>query len=528
MRILRISLGILCGALFLHAQPIGESMSNPYDITYLFNNPTTTPDYYIWSWSAFDYTIGRTSDESALTGVNGPDLVWKIVLPECIDSLEVHFAYENTVGGNFPSVIGMVIYNPRNGEIIGLLENSYDSKMDMWAANTGAGWVSEANGYPSGNGRGPGSAYITGVEVSGTLTGGTGGGLGAPLHDSLRLAAGDTIYLIFVNSNDGAGGFDNIYVTVQAYKRLRPLPPPLDLRVIPDPSAMCMGQDLVIYAVAFDTLGDNRQPANYRFYAIDTFAVDGWYVDPSGFTLIFLGPPYFYRLNSDPIVLNDGYFLYGDRWVVMGIYKHPHYPSHPYDPLDPECEDTTDVSDTVRYVVPITLRPDPAIQIGNDPTLYQDGATVTLVEGTHDFVAHEELGINSNLLTYEWSTDNGVNWTSGQTLNLNLTAAGSPYELSLRVTNNPGVPGVRYCDSTIRIILDVTTFARGAQLQPTVRVKEGVLSLFIPGTGSYVAQVYDLQGRLLYQSNVEGGVTYAIPLSVRGVILLRVEGEGQV
>ncbi|MCS7189625.1 MAG: T9SS type A sorting domain-containing protein [Bacteroidia bacterium] len=521
MRILRISLGILFWALFLHAQPSGESMSDPHDITAdLFSSSTITPDYELWSWSGYDSTRNRTNDHGVFTGLTGPDVVWKIVLPECLDSLDVHFAIKDDGSGTFPSNISMIIYNPRVAEGVVLLQNSYDDYMGLWTVFAGSLWPSIYNNNTS---HGPASAYLVGTEQSQVLSGGTGAGYGRPLRDSIRLAAGDTIYLIFSHNNDGPGSIESLYVEVTAIKKLRPQPVPLNLVVLHFPSQMCLGtQDIQVEVGAIDTLFDDRSPFGYIFGGVDNLGSTYGFVIGVGAFSYTVGSSSFLFLNTDPSALSLGYFDYVEKWAVRGVYKHPHYPNHPYSPDDPDCQDTTLTSDTVSYTVRITLVPDPAIEIDNDGVLHQDGATVSLVEGNHVFEAHEELGISQNLLTYEWSLDGGP-WTVAPSISVNLTAGA--HTLDLRVTNDPGVGA---CDSTIQILLDVTTPVRGAQLQPVVGVREGVLSLFIPGTGNYTAQVYDLQGRLLHQFNVEGGVTYSIPLSVRGVILLRVEGEGQV
>ncbi|MCX7607558.1 MAG: hypothetical protein N2170_09915, partial [Bacteroidia bacterium] len=52
----------------------------------------------------------------------------------------------------------------------------------------------------------PGSAYIRGRSQSLLRRSGTGGGLGSPLYDTLRLAAGDTLYFLFTHEHGGGIG----------------------------------------------------------------------------------------------------------------------------------------------------------------------------------------------------------------------------------------------------------------------------------------------------------------------------------
>ncbi len=74
-------------------------MGSPHDIsTAVFgNSPTVSGGNLVWQWSAFDSTRGRTNNHNLRSG---PDVVWKVVLPECFDSGE---NFTSSFSATFPT-----------------------------------------------------------------------------------------------------------------------------------------------------------------------------------------------------------------------------------------------------------------------------------------------------------------------------------------------------------------------------------------------------------------------------------------
>lgn len=162
---------------FALAQQTGESMTTAYDITNaLFGGPPQQGSgLRWWSWSTFDSTRGRTNDHNLNTG---PDVVWKVTLPRCLDSFAVHFAYHDDDGdGVFPGGHRLYIINATAGDTAELLENSYDDEMHLWVLYRGGTWV--GLGYGGGF-NGPGTAYLSGYETSTSFKSGQGVDLELP------------------------------------------------------------------------------------------------------------------------------------------------------------------------------------------------------------------------------------------------------------------------------------------------------------------------------------------------------------
>ncbi|MCX7607557.1 MAG: hypothetical protein N2170_09910 [Bacteroidia bacterium] len=66
----------------------GESMGTAYPVPIFSNAPTIVGNLRVWEWHTYDSTRQRVNNHNLSTGA---DVVWKLVLPSCLDSLEVHF-----------------------------------------------------------------------------------------------------------------------------------------------------------------------------------------------------------------------------------------------------------------------------------------------------------------------------------------------------------------------------------------------------------------------------------------------------
>ncbi|RMF49078.1 MAG: hypothetical protein D6750_06620, partial [Bacteroidetes bacterium] len=318
----------------------GESMQTAYDISSVFSGPPQTGGgFRWWEYTDFDSTTPpRANDHNLRTG---PDVVWKVVLPECFDSLAVHFAYHDASEGSATLATGYALFviNPNTGDTTELLQNSYDNYMDGWVSNPNRGsyWV----------GGGPGSAYISGAEVSSLHRAGTGSGNGHPLFDTLRLAAGDTLYFIFTHNSNGAAA-DSVYLKVQFIQKDRPTPPALNLSMSATPLQACMGDLIAVVWSAADTVNDDRDP---QVYLLDYIAyADNDPIDMGSGSSPGSSGGYNFPITL-PVNPNQGYVDYTEKWVVRGVYGHPRYPS-----LN-DCKDTSLVSDTVSFTVRLTAVP---------------------------------------------------------------------------------------------------------------------------------------------------------------------------
>lgn len=78
-----------------------------------------------WTYIDFDSTTRRQNNHNLRTGA---DVVWKVVLPQCFDSLQVHFAYHDSSRGQNSLATGYALFviNPTTHDTVELLENSYD------------------------------------------------------------------------------------------------------------------------------------------------------------------------------------------------------------------------------------------------------------------------------------------------------------------------------------------------------------------------------------------------------------------
>ena len=385
MRYLIVLMGLSLLRLALAQTPNGESMQTAYDLSPVFNNPpTSSGGLRIWGWSGFDSTRARTNDHNLRSG---PDVVWKVVLPACLDSMDVHFAYHDDNGdGSFPDGNVLFIINASSGDTIELLENSYDDHMYLWTTNSNRSpnWVRLGSGAGF---SGPGSAYLRGYESSRLRTSATGNGYGSPLvGDTIRLAAGDTLYFIYTHNSTAPGSVDSVYLEIQFIQKVRPSLAPLGLYVNASPPQVCMGELVGLEYAANDTTNDGRDPRAYRFDWITL--LDGQNIG-SGYAsgTSSSGGSTFSLITTSGNALSQGYVDYTQKWVVRGIYGHPLYPGHPYQPNAPSCEDTSLVSDTISYTVRMTVRPDPKVRYGG--TDYGDGSTIPVQLGSVSFTAVE-------------------------------------------------------------------------------------------------------------------------------------------
>jgi len=490
----------------------GESMQTAYDISSVFSGPPQTGNGLRW-WEYTDFdstTYPRANDHNLRTG---SDVVWKVVLPDCFDSLNVHFAYHDSSRGNSTLATGYALFviNANTHDTTELLQNSYDDHMGLWTTFRGGYWVTIGYG---GGFEGPGSAYIRGTEVSSLHRAGTGGGWGIPLFDSLRLAAGDTLYFIFTHNNGGAAA-DSVYLEVQFIQKDRPTPAALDLHfVVASPAQACMGNTIGVGWSATDTLNDGRDP---QLYLLDYFA----YADnnpigsgsSSSTTSSGSHIPSYSTLPLDP---NQGYVDYTEKWVVRGVYGHPRYPS-----LN-DCKDTSLVSDTVSFTVRLTAVPSPKILYGG--TDYDHNTTISIASSSPTFQAIEAQGMGPTL-SYEWNLDGSLVGTS-QTLNITSLSIGT-HSLSLKITNAPS--NAASCDATITVTLDVTTALSAPKGQEVVLTQEGKrrFTVTVQQEGAYEALLLDLSGRELRRYPIQGyvPVTFEPELSA-GLYLLRIQGQG--
>ncbi|MCX7606435.1 MAG: hypothetical protein N2170_04095 [Bacteroidia bacterium] len=492
----------------------GESMATAYDITNaLFSTPQISGGFRTWSWYTFDSTRSRANNHALNSG---PDVVWKVVLPECLDSLDVHFAYhDDGEDGVFPTNHRLYLINASSADTVLLLENSYDDYMNLWVTFR-SGWVGLISGYVF---NGPGTAYLRGRESSRLFSSGTGAGWGSPLdEDTLRLAAGDTLYFIYTHNNAIPSSVDTLYLEIKAIQRLRPSLRPLNLQVSATPSQACMGSSIAIEYVSADTLNDGRVPSLYRF---ESFSYqDGQMIGSSILTSSSPSGSYVGSIAyTTPTALTQGYSNYQEKWIVRGIYPHPFYPNHPYRPNSPACWDTSQVSDTLLLTTRLTLVPDPKIRYNGVD--YSHGQSLSITPGAATFTAVDAIGINPSLLSYEWRLDGNVVGNSN-TLNQNLSAGS--HTLVLKITNAP--TNAVACDSAITLRLDVSTALSMPDARPTISSQGGIVSVLVPQPGSYLLEAYDIQGQRLYHHVIEGGNAYALG-PIRGVVILQIRGEGK-
>gem|GEM_PF-2339317 len=262
MRYVQLIVGVGLSVSLAFAQS-GESMSTAYDISSIFSSPPQIGGGLRW-WEYTDFdstTYPRANNHNLRTG---PDVVWKVVLPDCFDSLVVSFAYHDSSEGNSQLATGYALFviNSNAHDTTELLENSYDDRMLLWTLYRGSYWVTLGYG---GGFSGPGTAHVQGAENSLLHKAGTGGGYGSPLYDTLRLAQGDTLYFIFTHNSDGAAA-DSVYFEVQFIQKDRPTPPALDLSVTASPGQACMGNFIQVLWAASDTSNDGRDPQTYLTY----------------------------------------------------------------------------------------------------------------------------------------------------------------------------------------------------------------------------------------------------------------------
>ena len=469
-----------------------------------------------WSWSTLDSTRQRTNDHNLNTG---PDVVWKLTLPRCLDSLGVHFAYHDDGGdGQYPGAHRLYIINATTGDTIELLENSYDDHMHLWTLFRGGFWV--GLGYGGGF-SGPGTARVTGYETSTLFKSGIGGGFGTPLQDTLRLAAGDELYFIYTHDNSAPGSVDSLYLEIWAVERVRSIPA-LDVSTQAQPEGACYPIPMGYGYTASDTANDNRNPIGYLFY-------EEWYTNgslwssstqtssSSGMVSGFV--PWFTPAPSD---YARGYMEIGLKVVAQGLYAHPAYPSLPM-----VCADTSAASDTVTYQFYYNLEPSPLIRYSGVD--YSDGQTISVLPGSASFEARDANNLCSNNpfnLAYEWQLD-GMPVGTSPGITVNLTPGS--HTLTLKVTNPLPIvtPSPVWCSRTIQVTLDATTALGVAGSKPTLQAKEGGIEVFVPQGGTYAVRVYDVQGRKLAESRIEGGRVERLLVGARGILLVQVQGEGQ-
>lgn len=495
----------------------GESMSSPYNITNaLFGGPSQQGSgLRWWSWSTLDSTRQRTNDHNLNTG---PDVVWKLTLPRCLDSLGVHFAYHDDGGdGQYPGAHRLYIINATTGDTIALLENSYDDHMGNWVIFRGGSWV--GLGYGAGF-NGPGTAYVTGYQTSTLFKSGTGGGWGAPLADTLRLAAGDEVYFIYTHDNGGPGSVDSLYLEIWAVERVRSLPA-LDLSTQAQPEGVCYPLPMGYWYTASDTANDNRNPVTYLFR-------EEWYKNGSLWSNMtqtsssgtFSGSlPWLTPTSTD---YAQGYIALQLKVVAQGLYAHPAYPS-----LSTTCVDTSAASDTVTYEYYYNLEPSPLVQYGGVD--YSHGQTISVPPGSALFQARDANNLCSNNpfnLAYEWQLD-GMPVGTSSGISVNLTPGS--HTLTLKVTNPLPVmtSSPVWCSRTIQVTLDATTALGAAGSKPALQAREGGIEVFVPQGGTYAVRVYDVQGRKLAESRIEGGRVERLLVGARGILLVQVQGEGQ-
>lgn len=503
------------------AQTNGESMSSAYDITTaIFSNPPTVAGgNHIWQWSAFDSTRQRTNDHNLRTG---PDVVWKVVLPECFDSMVVHFAYHDDGGdGSFPSDNVVYIINATTGDTAELKENSYEDHMLLWTLGR-TDWVTLGSGSGF---SGPGTANLIGYHTSTLYKASTGNGSGFPLlGDTLRLQAGDELYFIYTHNNNGPGSVDSVYLELVFVQKVRPTPHPLDLSVqitypspLTPPYCLAAGPTSTPLPVsewtATDTVNDGRDPSAYEFSlsvyhtGILQSGNSGTFIatSPTGSGIIALSGP-----NAPS--LSQGYVNYEEVWSVRGIYSHPLYPNASV------CKDTTAPSSTVTASTNACIQPSGAIRYSS--TTYTSGTISVPLNQPVTFEAVEQRGISSAVLGYRWFVDGGTTPAgTSQSYTHTFTTAGT-HSISLEIENASAGCNPPACSAApVALTVDVTT-ALVEGIQATAR--EGLLHLWLPEGGPYKVALYDLQGRKLWSQSLSGSGPHTLTPSVRGVVLLQV------
>ncbi|MCS7296751.1 MAG: M43 family zinc metalloprotease [Bacteroidia bacterium] len=480
---------------------LGERIEDPYELTpLLFSNPQTHGTYQHWHYSLVDSTRNRSNDHALNTG---PDLVWRLILPECLDSLILHFAYKDEgQDGIIPHNHKVFIINTTSSDTIELLENSYDSYMHAWAQ--ARNWVV---GFAD---RGPGTAYISGSEHSMKHRQGTGLGSEAPFLDSLRLASGDTLYIIYTHDNSVAEGVDSFYLEIHALKNLVPTSLSPFVEVTPTSEGDgCMGDSIqVSYTLSMHGgVGVERYLIEmnelYNNVVVGQTAWESF--TPTG------------TLKRRPVsrsgsTLNQGYLAYTQQWKVRGRLIHSRYST---------CYDTSATTE-VEVGLDLPVRPIPRIRHQN--TSYGNGAVLTLSQGQNvTFTAIEREGIAPAILSHTWYLNGSLVGTA-PTLTINVPRDTSNLELTILNTSR----SAPQCDSTIRIrlILPFSTSLPERGIVPLVRTENGRPGVWItlPLPGVYQIKIYDRIGRLCLESRSRGGEETFYPLPA-GLYLLVIEGE---
>jgi hypothetical protein len=272
---------------------------------------------------------------------------------------------------------------------------------------------------------------------------------------------------------------------------------------------------------ASDTANDNRNPVTYLFR-------EEWYKNGSLWSNMtqtsssgtFSGSlPWLTPTSTD---YAQGYIALQLKVVAQGLYAHPAYPS-----LSTTCVDTSAASDTVTYEYYYNLEPSPLVQYGGVD--YSHGQTISVPPGSALFQARDANNLCSNNpfnLAYEWQLD-GMPVGTSSGISVNLTPGS--HTLTLKVTNPLPVmtSSPVWCSRTIQVTLDATTALGAAGSKPALQAREGGIEVFVPQGGTYAVRVYDVQGRKLAESRIEGGRVERLLVGARGILLVQVQGEGQ-
>ncbi|MCX7652443.1 MAG: T9SS type A sorting domain-containing protein [Bacteroidia bacterium] len=477
----------------------GENINTAYPVPLFSTAPDTAGNLYVWQWHTYDSTRQRINDHNLSTG---PDVVWRLILPECLDSMEVHFCPSDY--GGIPMGNKLFVINATSDDTLELLQDSYDDYMLMWTIFRPANWMW------------PGSAYITGGAQSLLRRAGTGNGYGYPLYDTLRLTAGDTLYFIYTHQNTGGMTVDSVYLEIKAIQKIRPTPPPIAVSAQVSLPQACMGS-LIDYLVALrDTANDGRTPRAY--WTIDTVFIDGVYSGRgTGMTTedTIRGS---FSLSTSAFNPNRGYIDYTVRLIGGGIYANSVYPTIS------ACDDTSAPSAVVTYNVRLTAYPDPRVRYSG--TDYGRGDTIRIPEGTRTFSARDGGSLADSLLRYEWRINGNV---VGNAASLTRTLTPGTYTLSLKLTNAPS--GASACDSAISVVLDVSrptslSGTLGGGFSAYVSESGNLLTVYVEKSGSLTLRICDLVGRVIRSYSVEGGREFSLPLDVSaGTYILQAQGE---
>lgn len=332
------------------------------------------------------------------------------------------------------------------------------------------------------------------------------------------------LYFIYTHDNSAPGSVDSLYLKIVAVEKVRSLPA-LDLSSQTAPEGVCYPSGSLSYNyTATDTSNDNRNPVAYVSYE-EWYKNGSWWADRTQTSSngMFSGslPA---GLTPTPSDYARGYIDMQLKVVVRGVYAHPVYPS-----LSNVCADTSAASATVTYQFYYNLEPSPRIR--HNGVDYADGATISVQAGSASFEARDANNLcanNPSNLAYEWWLDGSpIGTPTSSVISVNLSPGS--HTLALKVTNPLPVqtsPQV-WCDRTITVTLDVTTALGAAGSKPTLQARDGGIEVFVPQGGTYGVRVYDVQGRKLAESRIEGGKAERLLVGARGVLLVQVQGEGQ-